>query len=399
MASFRKDVCAFCSKSHNSVSCTKYPDIFSRKQQLYFRRRCRKCLMAVHNFKNCQGGGCTTCGKRSHHTALCSMNDFTNYSNAVALNPNCGVQTVVNNGDLCLFDPLDHTWTGETPECMFCGLFGHHPARCPSKVFDTRISANPSNQPCVFCAQYHLSYRCTHFPDYLGRIEILLNQSRCHKCLRCHPTESCTSPCVCIFCRSPQHHHAICPEDPILQPKTFYFTPPSPSIGYCSNESINFSDQSYSSWNDSTSPTQDPEKDEADFLLNLLKHCSVDDDPQDLPSFDMESNFNEKVPFLEYNALGGFETSTEYTPTTYAYEAEKIPPITREELAVLLKPLPMKPPVSDPPLSIVEEFVRLACKGADQQFIQPMKAKQADSPESHADHGYSSVQYKKQAVY
>ncbi len=69
----RRIRCSFCKGSHFTVSCTKYPCIYQRRQRLADTNRCFNCFQAGHISKMCKMpiAFCKHCRKRGHNSLLC----------------------------------------------------------------------------------------------------------------------------------------------------------------------------------------------------------------------------------------------------------------------------------------------------------------------------------------
>jgi hypothetical protein len=62
--------CAYCGEAHYSDECSKFPDVDSRKQQLY--DACFICLRRNHKAKDCRSRKpCYHCGGLNHNRSLC----------------------------------------------------------------------------------------------------------------------------------------------------------------------------------------------------------------------------------------------------------------------------------------------------------------------------------------
>ncbi len=65
--------CNFCKGGHFPTHCTEYPDLKSRKLEVYDLNLCRYCLCKVHETSDCyqKDRNCWYCKQLGHHQALC----------------------------------------------------------------------------------------------------------------------------------------------------------------------------------------------------------------------------------------------------------------------------------------------------------------------------------------
>ncbi|EYC39805.1 hypothetical protein Y032_0640g1014 [Ancylostoma ceylanicum] len=68
----------------------------------------------------------------------------------------------------------------------------------------------PNFEGCLFCSQAHFSASCERMESLKARMERIVNQARCVKCLGTHLTEECRRYKKCIHCSSRDHHPSLC---------------------------------------------------------------------------------------------------------------------------------------------------------------------------------------------
>ena len=85
--------CAFCRKNHFHNKCNVATGVAERKQIVWKKRLCYRCLPGSHVARNCRSKrSCYRCKSSNHHTAIC-LNEWRNNENAVQKSQ----QTMVNS--------------------------------------------------------------------------------------------------------------------------------------------------------------------------------------------------------------------------------------------------------------------------------------------------------------
>lgn len=73
----RKPNCVYCSsQEHNSLNCTKVPDVAARRAILQKSGLCWNCTGGGHGVTQCKSRGCKNCN-RKHHTSICDQGKST----------------------------------------------------------------------------------------------------------------------------------------------------------------------------------------------------------------------------------------------------------------------------------------------------------------------------------